>query len=135
MSAADVEVVREWLEAFNRQDYETSTALLHDDVVMYQASEIPGSDNYIGKEAFLHGMATWLSGFERGFQYEPERVIDLGERVFIQVMLRGTGRGSGIELEQRAFQLCEVREGKVSSTRVFWDEKEARKAAGLPAAE
>jgi ketosteroid isomerase-like protein len=134
MSAADVEVVREMLAAFNRQDYEASTALLHDEIEMYQASEIPGSDDYIGKEAFLHGMAAWLSGFERGFQYEPEELVDCGDRVFVRVLLRGRGRESGIQLEQHAFQLYEVRHGKVSRVRVFWDENEAREAAGLPSA-
>jgi ketosteroid isomerase-like protein len=54
MSAADVEVVREMLEAFNRQDYDRSTALLHDEIEMYQAPEVPDSDTYIGKEEIFH---------------------------------------------------------------------------------
>jgi ketosteroid isomerase-like protein len=32
----DVRVVREMYEAFNRGDYETSTAMLHDDVELHQ---------------------------------------------------------------------------------------------------
>jgi ketosteroid isomerase-like protein len=131
MSAADVEVVREMLEAFNRGDYERSTALLHDEIEMYQAPEVPDSDTYVGKDGFLRGFTRWLSGFERGFQFAPEELVDCGDRVFARVMLRGVGRGSGVELDQEIFHVYEVRDGQVSRVRAFFDRDDAREAAGL----
>lgn len=131
MSAADVEVVREMLDAFNRQDYERSTELFDDEVEMRQAAEVPDSDTYRGKEEFLRGMALWLSGFERGMQYTPEELIDCGDAVLARVMIRGVGRGSGVKLEQRVFQLYEVRGGKIVQLHVFWSEADSRHAAGL----
>jgi len=131
MSAAEVEVVREMLEAFNRQDYERSTDMFDDEIEMHQAPEIPDSGTYVGKEDFLHGMARWLSGFERGFQYIPEELVDCGDRVFARIGLRGVGRGSGVELEDEIYHVYEVRGGKIWRLFVFWSEADARTAAGL----
>jgi ketosteroid isomerase-like protein len=129
--SSDARVVRELYEAFNRGDYEESTAMLHDEVELHQAAEIPDSDVYVGKEAFVRGLVRWLSGFEPGFQYVPEETTDVGERVFMRILLRGRGRGSGVELEQEIFHVWKVRDGKPFRCWVFWREDEARKAAGL----
>jgi ketosteroid isomerase-like protein len=131
MSAADVEVVTEMLDRFNRQEYEGATELLDDRIEMYQAAEIPGAEHYVGKDDFLRGMAHWLSGFERGFQYLPQETVDCGDRVFVRVLMRGTGRGSGAELEQEVFQICRVEDGRIVRVDVFWRESDAREAAGL----
>jgi uncharacterized protein len=131
MSAADVEVVTEMIDRFNRQEYEGATELLDDRIEMYQAAEIPGAEHYIGKDDFLRGMAHWLSGFERGFQYLPQETVDCGDRVFLRALMRGTGRGSGAELEQDVFQIYRVEEGRIVRVDVFWRESDAREAAGL----
>ena len=132
MTEADVAVVREMIDAFNREDYEASTALLHDEIELHQAAEIPDADTYIGKENFLHGMARWLSGFERGSsRFLPEEVIDCAPGVYVRVGVRGSGRGSGVPLEREAFHIYEVRDGKVLRIRVFFNEADARRAAGL----
>jgi ketosteroid isomerase-like protein len=130
MSAADVEVVRAMLEAFNRGDYEGSTGTFDEEIVMYQAAEIPDSDTYRGREEVVRGVTRWLSGFERGFQYVPEELVDCGDRVFARVMLRGVGRESGVRLEQQIFHVYEVRGDKIVSIHVFWDESAALEAAG-----
>ena len=131
MSAADVEVIREMLWRFNRRDYEGSTAMLHEDIEMRQWGAVPDTDTYVGKEDFIRGLTRWLSGFEPGFKYVPEELIDCGDSVLVRVTLRGKGRGSGIPLEQEVFQLYEVRDGKAWRVSVFSTEEEARRAAGL----
>jgi ketosteroid isomerase-like protein len=131
MSAADAAVIREMLEAFNRGDYEASTAMLHDDVELHQAPEIPDTGTYVGKEEVVRGIVRWLSGFERGFQYVPEEVTDVGERVLVRIRLHGRGRGSGVELDEEIFWVSEVRDGKAFRVRVFWREDDALEAAGL----
>jgi ketosteroid isomerase-like protein len=131
MSAADVELIREMYEAFNRGDYEASTAMLHPKVEMHQAAEIPDTDLYRGREEFVRGLTRWLAGWEPGFQYVPEDMIDAGDRVFMRTLLRGRGRGSGVELEQEIFHVWEVRDGRGFRCWVFWEEGPAREAAGI----
>jgi uncharacterized protein len=131
MSAADVEVIRELYDRFNRRDYEGSMAMMHPDIEMRQAREIPGAGTWIGRDEVERGLVAWLSGFERGFQYEMVELKDCGDRVFVDIMLRGTGRGSGVSVEQRIFNVWETRDGKASLCLVYFDEGEAREAAGL----
>jgi SnoaL-like domain len=64
MSEADVTAVRELLEAFNRGDYQASTAMLHDEAELHQAAEVPDTRTYRGREDFARGVARWISGFE-----------------------------------------------------------------------
>jgi ketosteroid isomerase-like protein len=131
MSEADVTAVRELLDAFNRGDVETSTAMLHEQAELHQAREIPDTRSYYGREDFARGVARWVSGFEPGFRYEPVEFIDAGDRVLARVMLRGRGRGSGIEIEQEVFQVYEVRDGQPFRCWVFWSEEDARRQAGV----
>jgi len=132
MSSADVEVVRRMYDLFNGGQYEAATAMLDPDVELHQATAIPDSDIYVGKDEFVRGLSRWLAGFEPGFQYEIKELIDSGERVFMRLALRGTGRGSGAELVQEAFNVWELRDGRPLRLFTFWDEGEARAAAGLP---
>jgi uncharacterized protein len=131
--SSNVEVVREMLEAFNRGDYEGSTAMFDDEIEFRQAQEIPDSETYVGKEQFLRGMARWLSGFERGFQYVPEELVDCDDGVFARVGMLGVGRGSGVKLEGEVFHVYEISGGKIVRLHVFWNEADARDAAGLAA--
>jgi ketosteroid isomerase-like protein len=127
----DARVVRDLYEAFNRGDYEASTAMLHEDVELHQADSIPDSDTYVGREEFVRGVSRWTSGFEPGFQYAVEELVDAPGGVFARLLMRGRGRGSGVELEREIFSVWEVRDRKPFRNRVFWQEDEARRAAGL----
>jgi ketosteroid isomerase-like protein len=131
MSAADVEAVRALYDAFNRGDYEAATAMLHERAELHQAEEVPDADSYFGRDAFVRGMNRWLSGFEAGFQYLLEDVIDVGDRVWVKLVLHGHGRGSGIELEMEGYNVWEVREGRPCRLFAYFDEDAARAAAGL----
>jgi len=133
MSAADAEVIRQMYDAFNRGDYEVATQMLDPDAELHQAAPIPDAGIYVGKEDFVRGLTRWLGGFEPGFQYEIKELIDAGSRVFMRLALRGRGRGSGAEIEQEAFNVWDVRDGRPFRLFVYWDEAEAREAAGLRA--
>ena len=131
MSATDMEVVRAVYEAFNRGDYETATAMLHEQAELHQVEAIPDTDTYIGRDEFARGLARWLAGFERGFQYALEEMIDAPKGVFVRLTLRGRGRTSGVDLEQAGFNVWEVRDGRPFRCHAYFDDRKARVAAGL----
>ncbi len=128
MSAADAEILREMYDAFNRGAYEESTAMLHPDAILHQWGEVPDSDTYAGRDEFVRGLSRWLAGFEPGFQYGVEQITDAGHRVVAQIVLRGRGRGSGLDLEQTVFQTWTVRDGKAYECWVFTTEEQAWEA-------
>jgi ketosteroid isomerase-like protein len=129
--STDARVIRELYEAFNRGDYETATAMLHDNAELHQTEAIIDSDTYVGRQEFVRGLSRWTSGFERGFQYAVEELVDAPGGVYVRCLMRGRGRTSGVALEQPVFAVWEVRDGKPFRGHVFWREDEARRAAGL----
>jgi ketosteroid isomerase-like protein len=131
MSAADLEFIREMLETFNRGERARSLGYLHDDVELEQWGALPDSDDYVGKEEWQRGLRLWLDEFEPDFKFIPEELTDAGGSVVARITLRGRGRASGVEIDQEIFHVYEVREGKLRRCRVFTDETEARRAAGL----
>ena len=68
-------------------------------------------------DADLHGhdgyLQVWrysLDAFE-DIRFEPEELLDLGDRLLVTAQLRGRGSGSGVAVSQPVFQLLEFREG------------------------
>jgi ketosteroid isomerase-like protein len=61
---------------------------------------------------------------------EEYREID-GERVFVLMHTHGRGEASGVELEQTAAHLFQVRDGKVIKLVQYWDRDRALAELGL----
>lgn len=131
MGEADVAVVRGMLDAYNSGDYETATAMLHEDSEFQKAAEVPDTRSYYGRDEFVRGIGLWASGFEPGFQFQPVEILDAGERVLVRVRLRGRGRDSGVDIDQEVFQLYVTRDEQIYRCWVYWNEDEARREAGL----
>ena len=65
------------------------------------------------------------------WRFEPERSIDAGDRVVVFMRVVAKGRESGVPIERTSTQVVTVRDGRMTSTRVYRDRQEALKAAGL----
>ena len=64
--------------------------------------------------------------------FEPERFLDVDdERVLVLVHVSVTGTGSGIPIERDVAHEFTIRDGLVVYFKVFGDQDEALKAAGL----
>lgn len=131
MGESEVAVVRGMLDAYNSGDYETATAMLHEDSEFHQAAEVPDTRSYYGRDEFVRGIGRWASGFEPGFQFQPVEILDAGDRVLVRVRLRGRGRDSGVDIDQEVFQLYVTRDEQIYRLWVYWNEEEARREAGL----
>jgi ketosteroid isomerase-like protein len=60
-----------------------------------------------------------------------EEIIDAGDHLIHAILFRGRGRGSGVEVEGRFFQVYTFRDGKTVRWEEFSDRAEALEAAGL----
>ena len=60
-----------------------------------------------------------------GFELEPEEFIGEGDYVIVVLTMRGTGRGSGVNVEERIAHQWKVRDGKAVELQVYSDPDDA----------
>jgi ketosteroid isomerase-like protein len=113
MAGSNVEVARSLFDRFASGSIEAALELMSDDlVVVVPPSMSAEPDTYEGHE----GVRRYFDGFDgqiEDVRFEPLELIDEGERVIASLRLTGRGTTSGIEVEQRAASVLELRGGKV----------------------
>jgi ketosteroid isomerase-like protein len=128
MAADDVAVIRQAFDAFAAGDLDAWHALTGDDFALYPRREEPGvKERYDGWDGMLEYLANWYSGWE-SYATEPERYIDCGTYVIVDVREAGVAKQTGIRVEQNFAHAFAVREGKVTEWRMFGPVAEAMAA-------
>jgi ketosteroid isomerase-like protein len=132
VSQENVEIVREFLEAFNQGDYAVCLEAIDPDVEWHPPPDIPNALVAQGRDALISNFQDWLGAWE-SYRATPEDVVEgAGETVVVTSLESGRGRGSGIEVESRRITgVYELREGKIVRFKAYLDHAEALKAAGL----
>jgi ketosteroid isomerase-like protein len=100
---------------------------LHPDAVFNQDPTIPDTDDYYGRDGFIRGTELWLEQWEK-FRWTEEAVIDMGERVFMHVRIRGRAKVSAIVLDQVIYHLWTFKDGMPWRCQVFFDKSQALEA-------
>lgn len=126
MSGANVETVRESIEAYRRGDYAAASALLANDVVWEVGQELPAR----GPAAVREMWARWDSDWEE-LEMVAEEFTDAGDHVVVGMRYRGRGRASGADVDDRLFEVHTFRQGKCVRKVDYSDRAEALEAAGL----
>jgi ketosteroid isomerase-like protein len=72
----------------------------------------------------------WLEAFS-DIRWEPEEILDLGDRFLVTARQSGTGSGSGVAVSEPVFQLFTLRDGLVLRQEDFRDRTKALEAAGV----
>jgi ketosteroid isomerase-like protein len=128
MSQENLEIVRRAF-AFGMQGRGDPAEALADfdpDVVLNSVEQ--GSSR--GRSAVRENFERWTSAWERS-EATLEEFIDTGDRVVVAAYFRGRGRGSGIELGARFYDVFTLRDGKIVRVDEFTERGEALEAAGL----
>ena len=129
MSQENVEIVRHCVEAFLSGDNET--ALSHyDPEVEFDATARPEGQVYRGHQGVAEAMRVWVGAWE-DWKFEVEEFIDMGDRVLLIARESGRGKGSGVEIDQQAFVVFTLRQGKIVRWQGFVHRDPALEAAGL----
>ena len=128
MSEENVEIVRRAFtyEIYGVGDRAEAEAIFDPNVVMNPTDE---RSSY-GFDAMRSDMERWANVFDE-LEVTAEEFIDAGDRVLVTAYHRGRGRGSGVEVDTRFYELYTLRDGKVVRVDEFTDRPEALKAAGL----
>ncbi len=132
MSRENLEVgepVRRLLAAFNKRDWGAFSAELDPEVEYMPVEE---HAVYRGPEKVSQYTQRWLEAWDT-FSLEAEEVESTSaeNRAFSAIRMRGTGKGSGVEIDQRGFWVYELRGGRLHRISEYNDRAEALEAAGL----
>jgi ketosteroid isomerase-like protein len=123
---SNVQLVREFIAAWNRQDLNALLERMHPDCELLGAESI---QPIRGHDEFKASFGTWFEAFET-FSADPDEFEVDGERVLAHVTQRGRGKASGVEVEQVFHQLFRLSDGLVIRFEEFADEADARRAFG-----
>jgi ketosteroid isomerase-like protein len=85
---------------------------------------------YRGHEGVRESWEQWFDQWDK-YEFEIERVVDCGEAVLVVAREQGRGTTSGATVSARNFMVMTFRDGKILRYQEFYDEADAREAAGL----
>jgi ketosteroid isomerase-like protein len=132
MSEENVEIVRRTTTAFNSGDENGWVASWASDAELQDLANAPDQAGVVkGRDAIKAVVKLWTAAFDE-FSADVEEYIDKGDFVICAVRWRGKGRGSGVSIDLRQFDVYELRRGQiVRGTLGFVSEAKALEAAGL----
>jgi ketosteroid isomerase-like protein len=122
MSQENVEVVRRFLLL----GVDEALTLADPDIVWNPAEEAATH----GHDAVRDSLVRWKSEWD-DYELLPEGFEDVGDCVVAAVRLRGRGRGSGIAVDARFYDVYTLRQGKILRMDQFTQRSEALEAVGL----
>jgi ketosteroid isomerase-like protein len=130
MSEENVEVVRRTIEAYMSGDNEAALAAFDPAVAFDWKALRPDGRVFRGSGGVAEAMRDWSGTFE-DWRMEIEEILDAGDCVFVVTHDVGRGKGSGIPIEQTAYQVVTLRNGKIIHWQGFPRRDQALEAAGL----
>jgi ketosteroid isomerase-like protein len=109
-------------------NFDDMLGLIHPDVVVRDRPESPDPRTYHGHTGVREALASSDESFDR-FELEPEEFIGAGDYVVVTLLMRGTGRGSGVTVEDRIAHQWKVRDGRAIALQVYSDPADALRDA------
>ena len=124
MREESLQVIDGLIDAWNRRDLDAALERMHPQC---EVRPIEATETLRGHDGVATAFRDWFEAFEE-FSIEPEDRIAHGDRVLVRVRQRARGKGSGLEIEERFYQLFTLRDGKVFRFEEFSEEAEAHRA-------
>jgi ketosteroid isomerase-like protein len=124
-----LEVVTEGFQAFTVGGPEAAAARAHPEIEVFVPDSLPNHGSFRGRDAYIGWILAWLEAWDE-FEIEILEHEPLGEaHVVTRTFQRGTGRGSGAEVEMESFWMTEVRDDQFAVVHLYPTIEEARAAA------
>jgi ketosteroid isomerase-like protein len=121
--------------AINRRDFAAFLVGIHPRIEFRGPRDMLGPDQTetaLGHDGVLEFLEAWFDAIG-DLRYEPEEVLDFGDKFLVTIQMNGHGSGSGVAVSQELFVLSHVRDGWVVKQENFLDRSQALEAAGSPA--
>src|SRR5262245_5378868 len=131
MSQANVDLVRSAFGLLTVPgDPEAMIAAAHPHFEMHLVG-VSGEPVHYAGESGIRMFFRDVSESWESFRFQATELCDLDDRVLVLGDVRGRGRASGIEVDDRWALLVELEGGRAATVRGFLDQREAIEAAGL----
>jgi ketosteroid isomerase-like protein len=128
MSQDDVELLRAFFAITDVKDaFETAW---HPEIEWVVAREHPEARTLVGREAVLAYFRAWEEILDDP-RLEMNRFIDAGVPVVAVGTVRGTGAGSGADVQVPIALVCTIKDRKLVHVEEYLDTNEALDAAGV----
>jgi len=134
VSEQNVQIIREFLEAFNRRDNAAVLEAIDPDVEWHPPPDIPNAPIANGRDALTAQWRDWLGAWEE-YRFVADEIVEgRGDAVLVIGKESARGKGSGIEVaSRRVTAVYELRAGRIVRFKAYLDRAEALQAAGLSA--
>jgi ketosteroid isomerase-like protein len=131
MSEENVELARQYYEAWNARDVDGARRLIHPDFEFLDPPNLPDADRYVGKDALQGRIRFFVEAGWDGQVRVPE-YLDAGEEVVVIWQMRARSpHGGGLPFEETQVHVCLFKDGKLRRIRAYMSRAEALQAAGL----
>ena len=124
------ELVRAIYERWAAGDFTATLGVYDDHTVFIMGDDFPDPGTYVGREGIARYMHNFLEAWER-VTIAPEEMVVAGDSVFVAIVMRGAGSGSGAETELRYFQVWTFRGETLVRLENFRERADALAAVGL----
>lgn len=124
-----VELVVRAHRALNGGDIDALVALCDADFRLDMSDRVFNPAVYEGHDGIRRFYSEVRDVWE-SYVWEPEELVQAGDRVLALLRSGGRGRGSGVEVERRTAMCWTVRAGRARSVRFYRDPDEALGALG-----
>jgi ketosteroid isomerase-like protein len=121
MSQENVEIVRRFLVV---EDFDEALTYADPGIVWNPVEEAAAQ----GHDAVRASTARWKGEWD-DYELSPEEFADMGDRVVVTVRFRARGRGSGVEVDARLYDVFTLRDGKIVRMDQFAEQSDALEAA------
>jgi ketosteroid isomerase-like protein len=131
MSSKNVDAVRPIYDEWGRGNFFPSFDVYDPHMEWGWSEEFPGLAGVYRDPAVRSSrLREWLSPWEH-WTCEAEEYLERGDYVVVLCRYRGTGKGSGVEVDTRGAHVLKLRGGKVVRLEVFADRARALESAGI----
>jgi ketosteroid isomerase-like protein len=130
MESENVANMRRGYEAFAKGDLKTVEQFIDPSFEIEDRVLPEGSPSERGVAALVANTAQLREVFGEA-RWEPQEIIDLGDRILVRVQFKGTGATTELPMDANIGNLFTLRGGRAVKLDVYRSWAEARAAAGL----
>jgi len=129
MSQENVEALRRAYDKWAQGGF-TARELFDPNIETVWAADLPDRHIDRGVEALWTSGREWLSAWD-AFRLEAEAFLPADDKVVVLIVIRGRGKGSGVDVATEGAHVWTMRRSKAVRVEAYMDRAEALEAAGL----